>query len=51
MKQPAKFFAMRYYDVKNFFKKKESKDKEVSPQKSEAGVRRPRSSGKTRRRR
>jgi hypothetical protein len=49
MNRPAQFFAMRYYDVKRFFKeRKEKKAKAAKDRK--ARVRTKRSSRKTRRR-
>jgi hypothetical protein len=50
MNKPAKFIAMRYYDVKNLFEKRKEKKAEAKKSRKER-VRTKRSSGKTQGRR
>lgn len=49
MSKPAQFFAMRYYDAKNFFEERKENKKKTKKERK-ARVRTKRSSGKTRRR-
>jgi len=49
LNKPAAFFAMRYYDAKNFFEERKE-NKKAAKKERKARVRAIRSSGKTRRR-